>query len=149
MRYAQSAVIAVLAVASSSCDTSSDSATVDVAAEAERIQSLESEWSAMYGANDLEGIMRLIAQDSLLLMPGSEPVVGVENIRRATERMLESGDKVSWKSNFASVAQSGDMAYDYGTAKTTLADGSVVEGFYLVVWVKEDGRWKVAADMFN
>lgn len=149
MRFARSALIALLAAASSSCDRSPDPATVDASAEAERIERLESEWSEMYGAKDLEGIMRLIAQDSVLIMPGSEPVVGVEDIRRATERMLESDDKVSWKSDFVSVAQSGDMAYDYGTAQTTLADGSVVEGYYLVVWVKEDGRWKVAADMFN
>lgn len=149
MRYARTAVIAALALVSTSCDTNSDSPTVDVSAEAAKIKRLESEWSEMYGGKDLEGVMGLIAQDSVLIMPGSEPVVGVEDIRRATEAMLESGDKVSWKSDFASVAPSGDMAYDYGTAKTTLADGSAVEGFYLVVWVKEGGRWKVAADMFN
>jgi hypothetical protein len=41
------------------------------------------------------------------------------------------------------------MAYDYGAATTILADGSTLQGYYLVVWVKENGQWKVAADMFN
>jgi hypothetical protein len=41
------------------------------------------------------------------------------------------------------------MAYDYGTATTKFADGSVLEGQYLVVWIREGGEWKVAADMFN
>lgn len=63
--------------------------------------------------------------------------------------MLEAGDAVSWRSDFALIAPSGDMAYDYGTASTKSADGSIVEGHYLVVWVKENGEWKVAADMFN
>lgn len=136
-------------VALASCDTGSHSTVVDVLTETEKIMQLEAEWSEMFGARDLDGIMTLVAQESVLIMPGSEPVVGAEDIRRATQTMLESGDEVSWKSDFASVAPSGDMAYDYGTATTRLADGSEVEGYYLVVWVKEEGRWKVAADMFN
>ena len=82
-------------------------------------------------------------------VPGSTPIVGADNVIRATRDMMASDDEVSWSSDHAYVAPSGDMAFDYGTATTRLADGSVVEGHYLVVWVREDGRWKVAADMFN
>ncbi len=114
-----------------------------------RIGELESEWSDMFGQRDLEGIMELMARRSVLIMPGAEPIVGIEDVRRATKAMLKSDDQVSWKSDIAYVSSSGDMAYDYGTATTKLADGSSVEGYYLVVWVKEDGEWKVAADMFN
>lgn len=114
-----------------------------------RIGELESEWSDMFGQRDLEGIMELMARRSVLIMPGAEPIVGIEDVRRATKAMLKSDDQVSWKSDVAYVSSSGDMAYDYGTATTKLADGSSVEGYYLVVWVKEDGEWKVAADMFN
>ena len=90
-----------------------------------------------------------MAQDSVLIMPGSAPIVGVENVRIATQAMLDTDDEVSWESDFAFVAPSGDMAYDYGTATTKRADGTSVEGYYLVVWVRENGNWKVAADMFN
>lgn len=117
--------------------------------EESRIMELESKWSAMFGERDLDGIMALMAQDSVLIMPGSEPVVGKEDIRRATRTMLESEDQVSWESDFAYVSSSGDMAYDYGTATTILSDGSSIQGYYLVVWIKENGQWKVAADMFN
>ena len=117
--------------------------------EENRIVELESKWSGMFGERDLDGIMALMARDSVLIMPGSEPVIGIEDIRQATRSMLESEDQVSWKSDFAYVSSGGDMAYDYGTAKTKLSDGSSVEGYYLVVWIKEDGEWKVAADMFN
>ena len=149
MRFAIPGLTAVLLVALSSCGTGSTSAKVDAAAEAEAIVRLESAWSNMFGANDLDGISSLLAKDSVLIMPGSAPVVGAENVLRATRTMMESDDQVSWKSDYAQVAPSGDMAFDYGTATTTLADGSVVEGYYLVVWVKEDGEWKIAADMFN
>jgi len=109
----------------------------------------EAMWSDMFGSRDLAGIMALMASKSVLIMPELSPIIGVEGIRQATKVMLESGDSVSWKSDFAFVAPSGDMAYDYGTATTKRADGSIVEGNYLVVWVKENGEWKVAADMFN
>lgn len=149
MRFALFGSIAMISVALASCNTDSKSITGDVAAEAEEIVKLEAEWSEMFGAKNLDGITELLAQNSVLIMPGSAPVVGADNVRRVTQMMLESDDEVSWKSDHAYVAPSGDMAYDYGTATTTLADGSVVKGHYLVVWVKEDGRWKVAADMFN
>jgi len=103
----------------------------------------------MFGAKNLDGISALLAKDSVLIMPGAAPIVGIENIRRATRTMMESDDEVAWKSDYAKVAPSGDMAYDYGTATTILADGSVVEGYYLVVWIREDDTWKIAADMFN
>ena len=114
-----------------------------------KIKSLEEKWSNLYGRSDLDGIMSLMMENSVLIMPGVAPIVGLDDIRNATQTMLESDDKVSWESNFASISSSGDMAYDYGTATTILADGNEIKGYYLVVWVKENGEWKVAADMFN
>ena len=149
MRIAIVGLVATLSVALSSCSAGSKSARVDGAAEAQKIATLESEWSDMFGAKNLDGISALLAKDSVLIMPGAAPIVGIENIRRATRTMMESDDEVAWKSDYAKVAPSGDMAYDYGTATTILADGSVVEGYYLVVWIREDDTWKIAADMFN
>lgn len=129
--------------------SSAEEAAGDAVSDGNEIVALEAKWSALYGARDLDGIMALMARNSVLIMPGSAPVVGAEGIRQATSAMWESGDAVSWRSDFVSVAPGGDMAYDYGTASTKSADGSIVEGRYLVVWIKEDGAWKVAADMFN
>ena len=132
------------------CNSDPRSTTVDVLAEEAAIIALEKEWSDMFGAGDLDGISAILAKDSVLIAPGEAPVVGAGNVRAATQAMLVGGDaEVSWRSSAAFVAPGGDMAYDYGTATTKLADGSVVEGQYLVVWIREDGQWKVAADMFN
>lgn len=121
----------------------------ETGAEESRIVDLESRWSGMFGERDLDGIMALMTQNSVLIVPGAAPIVGIEDIRRATKTMLQSEDQVSWKSDFVYVSSSGDMAYDYGTATTKLADGSSIQGRYLVVWVKEDDKWKVMADIFN
>ena len=131
------------------CSSSTPIMARDAVTEADAIAVLVTEWSNLYGARDLDGITALMAQNSVLIMPGSAPISGVESIRQATQAMLESDGETSWKSDFAFVAPSGDMAYDYGTATTKLADGSTAKGYYLVVWVKENGEWKIAADMFN
>jgi len=123
------------------------------AAERETLMALERKWSDMYGRGDVEGIAALLAEDSVLLTPGQSPVVGRENVIEATRALLAAdaadGLSVSWEPQAAVISSSGDMAYDYGRATTTLADGTVVEGSYLVVWTREDGEWKVAADIFN
>ena len=149
MKFPLPGSVTLIAVALASCDSSAHLTAADVSKASEEIVHLESEWSKMFGANDLEGIMKMLAQDSVFIMPGAEPVIGAEDIRRVTQEMLASDVEVSWKSTLASVAPTGDMAYDYGTATTRLADGSEIQGYYLVVWVKENGQWKVAADMFN
>ena len=49
---------------------------VDVAAEAATIMELKREWSAFFGARDVDAIMNLHAADAVQLPPGMEAVVG-------------------------------------------------------------------------
>lgn len=149
MEYFRACLVMLLLTAFAACNSSSKYEAIDTAAEVVAITQLESEWSEMFGARDLDGVAALMAQNTVLIMPGSEPIVGVDDVRAATEEMLKADGEVSWASDFAFVAPSGDMAYDYGTATTKLADASIVKGKYLVVWVKEHDQWKIAAEMFN
>jgi ketosteroid isomerase-like protein len=150
MLFTRMTSFSLLLVTMVACGSGQQSPTVNIAAEQAAIMALEKEWSDMFVAGDLDGISAILAKDTVLLAPGEAPIVGANNVRAATQAMLASGDvEVSWISNAAFVAPGGDMAYDYGTATTKLTDGSVVEGQYLVVWIREDGKWKVAADMFN
>jgi len=114
---------------------------------------LEQEWSDMYGEGDVEGIAELLASESVLLVPGEPPAVGRDSVLALTRELLAAeaadGVSVSWKSEAAFISSSGDIAYDYGRATTELADGTVIMGSYLVVWTKENGEWKVTADIFN
>lgn len=125
----------------------------DPVAEREAIMSLERSWSAMYGGGDVEGIADLLAQDTVMLAPGSGIVKGRDQVIAATRAMIADGESdnvlVAWEPEEAFVSDSGDMAYDYGRSTTTLSDGSVIEGTYLVVWRKERGVWKVVADFFQ
>jgi len=129
------------------------SAAVNPEEERKELMALEREWSGMYGRGDVEGISRLLAEKTVLLVPGELPAVGLDSVLALTRELLGAeaadGMSASWEPEAAFISSSGDMAYDYGRSKTTLTDGSVVEGSYLVVWTKENGEWKVAADIFN
>jgi len=116
----------------------------------QEIMMLESAWSDRYAARDLEEIVSMFTDDTVLLMPESEPLVGIDAVAAATAEMLaDESSASSWRSLAASVSESGDMAWDYGVTTTRMDDGSVFEGYYLVVWVREDGQWKIAGEMFN
>lgn len=147
----------VLSIMFSACSTdrqnNSGSAAVDLSKEREALMTLERKWSDLYGQGDVEGIAELLAEESVLLVPGQPAAVGRESVLALTRKLLAAeaadGVSVSWEPDTAFVSSSGDMAYDYGRAKTTLHDGSIMEGSYLVVWIKKNGEWKVAADIFN
>ncbi len=121
----------------------------DPVAEAEVLMALQREWSARLAAGDVDWIMDLHAEDAWQLPPNAAPVSGHDALRSVWEGMAwTEGLEISWEPTLARVAASGDMAYDIGRA-TIAGPGGRVEAKYLVVWVRREGRWKVAADMFS
>lgn len=142
-------MITIITLGSAACSSKPNS-TVNVTVEKANIMALESAWSDLYGARDVEGIAALLTKDTVLITPGEPPVVGMTNVVAATKAMLAADDvETSWTSTAAFVAPSGEMAYDYGTSVSVLADGTEATGSYLVVWVRENGEWKIAMDIFN
>ncbi len=135
----------------SACEAEDDDRpAVDVEAEAAAILDLERAWSANLADGNLEGIMSIHASDAIQFPPGAPAVFGAEALRAVWEGMINTeGLQVSWEPTEAVVAPSGDMAYDYGSATMITPDGTETPMKYLVVWVRENGEWKVAADMFN
>ncbi len=122
---------------------------VDTALEAEAIMALDLEWAQRFADKDFDWIAALQAQNAVLLAPGADIMQGRDVIRGAWEGMGTTIPGTSWEPVMAKVSSSGDMAYVYGTASAVDADGNATPMKYLEVWVKIDGEWKVAADVFN
>jgi ketosteroid isomerase-like protein len=97
-----------------------------------------------YGANAFAGFL---SADSRLLFPGTDPVIGKENILAFNNRMI---DKINLKTTAADKALGGDLAYTYGIAtidyKTELR-----ESFnYLYIWERQaDGNWNILAQIYT
>ena len=94
-------------------------------------------------------IFTFLAQNAVMMAPGADIMHGRDVIRGAWEGMATTIPGTSWEPVMAKVSSSGDMAYVYGTASAVDADGNATPMKYLEVWVKIDGEWKVAADVFN
>lgn len=122
----------------------------EIQAAAAEIMELERQWSAQAAERDTLWIALLHAQDARMMPPNQPPVVGPDAIRSAWGQLVRTeGLSLSWESEEARVARSGDMAWDVGSYTMSLPDGSADRGKYVVVWTREDGEWKVAVDMFS
>ncbi len=119
-------------------------------ADAEAILQLEREWSRRLKTKDVDWIVDLFATNGRQFPPGNEAVVGRDALRAAWEQLANTeGLEISWEPSEAHVSSAGDMAYDFGTATIRAPDGRLLGAKYVVVWVREEGKWKVAADIFN
>lgn len=115
------------------------------------ILELERRGNAFMQAGDIGSIMAFFTDDSLVMSNGAETIRGKENIRQVFSAVAESDEwGLSWEATEAVVSASNDMAYVYGTAKIkTPADEVAKDGKYVIVYVKQDGKWRVAVDMQN
>lgn len=96
-----------------------------------------------YGSSAFSGFL---SANSRLLFPGTEPIIGKDNIQAFNNRMI---DKISLKTTAADKALGGDLAYSYGIAtidyKTDLR-----ESFnYLYIWERQpDFSWNILVQIY-
>ena len=124
----------------------------DLAAEADAIRAISSQWLALEKANDYAGIAALFTEDGTLYREDKEPVVGAAAIQAlmTADRAENPQSVADWATDRVEVAASADLAVEYGTWSTTGggADGTGTDmGRYTTVYRKVNGVWKVAADL--
>ena len=114
------------------------------------IMDLERETYRQTSSGDLSWINDLCLEDVLQFSPGKPLVVGKKNMRAEFQNVLDTDDyEMSWEPTRAVVSESNDMAYAYGTLTLKLPGADPVPGKYVVVWVKENGEWRLAIDIPN
>ena len=126
---------------------------VDLGAARNAIMAADKAWSETTG--DLEAMMSFVAGDARFLPPDAPQANGRTEIEQNMSAMMAiPGFVLNWSANFSDVSDSGDLGYSIGTFEMTVdgPDGTPItrKGKYTTVWKKgDDGKWKVAADMFN
>jgi ketosteroid isomerase-like protein len=115
---------------------------IDVDAEVERLKEFERTFTQ---AGLLSGYEIVLTGESRLHRQGIFPIVGAGAI---LEHLQKSGNEsVSFEPQFASVADSGDLAYTYGAY--TMQPGDK-KGYYAHFWKREkNGEWKLVIDVTN
>ncbi len=128
------------------------SPTNDVAAEREAILDADRAFARETAARGVEGWLDFHLADAHNVAATGPIVVGHAAIReRMTAFLADTTQSFAWAPMFAEVAVDGSLGFTYGDWNTRdLSTDSVTSrGRYLTVWKKQDGEWKVMADIGN
>jgi uncharacterized protein (TIGR02246 family) len=122
------------------------------AADSAAIHKLGREFSAAYMRGDAAAMADLYTSDGVIFPERSQPITGREAIarywtprpgRRVTRHVLTP----------TRVVVDGDHAYDHGTFEIAgERDGTPwgpFRGKYVVVWRRDQGRWRMQLDIWN
>ena len=111
-----------------------------------------------YNGKDAKAVAELYTKDAIVFPPNMVRVKGRENIAKLWQGAMDVG-MTDRKLICDEVAENGDNGYDSGTytLKIPMKDGKMaadgtpteITGKCLVVWVKEDGAWKLHRDIWN
>ncbi|MBM4219368.1 MAG: nuclear transport factor 2 family protein [Gammaproteobacteria bacterium] len=123
---------------------------VDLAAEEAAIRSRSAEWMNFLNAKDAASIRNVYTADATTIYDGSVRR-GDAVVASAEKNFADNPNEVvSWTTDSVRLAQSGDLAIEFGTLRTDLdgAEGKepATDGAFVTIWMKTADGWRVLAD---
>ena len=128
---------------------------IDTAALAKTLAQLDNDWSKAAATKDPAAVGAFYAADAVAYPPGAPVAIGQATAQKAwAAYFADSTFTISWTTNHAEVAKSGELGFTAGTYEDSFRgpDGAMVleKGKYLCIWAKQaDGSWKAVHDMWN
>ncbi|GAB2558242.1 YybH family protein [Spirosoma areae] len=142
---------AALLVFAAGCTTASKERgeTFDKATVKTEIEAANSEFMDLVSKGDSVGLANSYALDAKLMGPNGPAMTGRKSIQTGMAGIINSGiAKADLK--VVDVWGGGDIVAEEG--ELTLFDKAGTQldkGKYIVLWKKEDGKWKLFRDLFN
>ena len=108
-------------------------------------------WAKCYEQADLEGLMTLYVDDAIVALHGQPALFGITAIREYFSTRIGKAESV-FELDYELRETHGDIAYiisKYWLKATDNETGVVYKdaGRSLLVYKKQDGQWKIAADI--
>lgn len=117
------------------------------------IRSLNKVWLQHIANHDAIACANLYTDDGAIMPTGQASAKGHEAIRAVWQSMFDQqGFSLTFEAEKITVSAAGDMALDVGIYVLTMGEGGtrvIDNGKYVFGWVKRDGAWKIATDIFN
>lgn len=112
------------------------------------IEEANKNFMALVAAGDSVGLANAYTADAKMMGAGAPSAVGRANIQTAIAEMFNSGiTKVDLR--LENIYGTQDMIAEEGDLTLYAGDQAVGEEKYIVLWKKEDGKWKLFRDIFN
>jgi len=120
----------------------------------DEIRKLDADWGAAATSHSPEAVAKFYSPRATLVWPFQQAVQGSNNILKAWKDIIAQYEGLNLKFVPTRIDISGDrnMATDFGVVEFGhIVDGKPVMDIakYLVVWVRENGSWKVLYDSWN
>lgn len=133
-----------------SCTPKAEEATTtfDLGTVKAEIEQANKEFMALVAAGDSVGLANSYTEDAKFMSGGAPSVIGKANIQTAIKEMFESGI-TSVDLRLENVYGTEDLIAEEGELTLYAGDEAVGEEKYIVLWKKEDGKWKLFRDIFN
>jgi len=122
--------------------------TFNLATAKAEIEAANKEFMAFFAAGDSVGLANLYTQDAKFMNTGAPAITGRKNIQSALSGIIKSG--VS-RADLRTVEVWGteDLITEEGEISLFVEEAEVYQGKYIVVWKKDNGKWKLFRDIFN
>jgi len=124
-------------------------AAFDMEAARKAVEERDNLYMDLFGKSDSIGLANLYTKDAKFMIANAESAVGRSNIQSAFAGFINSGiAKIELKTN--DVSGDENMLVSEDEWKLFIKDGTEVDhGKSMVIWKKEDGKWKLFRDIFN
>ncbi|MEX2131774.1 MAG: nuclear transport factor 2 family protein [Pseudohongiellaceae bacterium] len=94
-----------------------------------------------------QAFLEVLAENSVVFRAGPVDAREVYTENQYLYRL----DQVNWRSHYIDVSRAGDLGVSVGPNRFTSNSGDVLResyGYIVGIWIKEDGQWKMFADVF-
>ncbi len=146
-------VIFILAIGFQSCNEKpkeNEQAEVEfnLATAKGEIEEANKNFMALVAAGDSVGLANSYTIDAKFMSAGAPSVVGRADIQTAMSNIVKSGI-TGVDLRLENVYGTEDLIAEEGELTLFVGDEAVAVEKYIVLWKKEDGRWKLFRDIFN
>ena len=112
------------------------------------IEEANRNFMALIAAGDSIGLANSYTVDAKFMSAGAPSVVGRANIQTAMSNIIQSGITKA-DIRLQNVYGTEDLIAEEGELTLFVGEDAVAVEKYIVLWKKEDGRWKLFRDIFN
>ncbi len=103
-----------------------------------------------YSRGDVDAILAFMAEDAVVMPPGSPAAASREAVRRFYTTDIAVSAATTFELGASTTGVSGNVGWHSGDFTVKDTAGKVVgAGKFLEVWRKQDGKWLILRDMWN